>query len=77
METLSSIFRMSYWKRFLGERGQPSTLTSSVTASSSGKLPKSSQQTLLNKLHELAMENHRLKEEVRLLKQQLDPEYDV
>ena len=74
METLSSIFRMSYWKRFLGERGQPSTLTSSVTASSSGR---SSQQTILNKLQELAVENHRLKEEVRLLKQQLDPEYDV
>ena len=74
METLSSIFQMSYWKRFLGEREQPSTLTSSVTASSSGR---SSQQTILNKLQELAVENHRLKEEVRLLKQQLDPEYDV
>ena len=75
METLSSIFQMSYWKRLIGGREQPLTSTSSATASSSGKL--SSPQTLMKKIHELALENHRLKEEVRLLKLSRDCEHDI
>jgi hypothetical protein len=74
MATWLSTFLKNSWKRWVGATEQPSISTSSGTASSSGK---SSQQTILNKLQELALENHRLKEEVRLLKQQLDPEYDV
>jgi hypothetical protein len=73
MATSLSSFLTNSWTRWVGGKEQPSTSTSSATGSYFGK----SDPTLLNKLAFLLEENHRLKEEIRLLKASKDKTHDV
>ena len=73
MGTLFSTFRKSFSKHWAGLQGQLSTLTSSETDSSYGKLSLSMMKTLTT----LLLENERLKEELRLIELERDCEHDV
>ena len=66
-------FPMNYLKRWVGAKARRWTSALSERDSSSTK----SNQTILKKLAELALENQRLKEELRLIHLELNKEYDV
>ena len=73
MVTLPSVSLKNSLKRLAGLRERLSTLTSSGTDSSFGKLSRSMTETLATVL----LENERLKEELRLIKLERDCEHDV
>ena len=73
METLFSISLKNSLKRLAGLRERLSTLTSSETDSSYGKLSQSMMETLTT----LLLENERLKEELRLIELERDCEHDL
>lgn len=64
---------MNFLKRWVGVAAPSSTSQSSATGSCCVK----SSQAILQKLTLLAEENHRLKEEIRLLKASKDKTHDV
>ena len=73
METLFSIFRTNFWTRWVGGKEQPLTSMLSGTGSCCAK----SSQVILQKLAQLAEENSRLKEELRLYDLKENLEYDL